>query len=65
MHIHKTEYHAAKRRTHTRSRALLATYTYTTRHAATEPGLYTVAQKEGIFFSNNCNFFIINIKKLC
>jgi len=30
----------AKHRTHTRSLALLATYTYTTRHAATEPGLY-------------------------
>ena len=26
--------------------------------------LYTVAQKERIF-SNNCNFFIFNIKKLC
>jgi len=32
--------HAAKHRTHTRSRALLATYPYTTIHAATEPGLY-------------------------
>jgi len=26
--------------------------------------LYTVAQKERIFFSNNCNFFIFNIKKI-
>jgi len=58
MHIHKTEYHAAKRRTHTRSRALLATYTYTTRHAATEPGLYTVAQKEGIFFQIIVTFLL-------
>ena len=33
-------YHAAKHRMHTRSWALLATYPYTTRHAATEPGLY-------------------------
>jgi len=31
---------AAKHRTHTHSRALLATYRYATRHAATEPGLY-------------------------
>ena len=30
-------YYAAKHRTHTRSRALLATYPYTTRLAATEP----------------------------
>jgi len=25
---------------------------------------YTVAQKERIFFPNNCNFFIFNIKKI-
>jgi len=34
------QYHAAKHRTHTRSRALLATHPYTKRHAGTEPGLY-------------------------
>jgi len=32
--------------------------------AGTEGRLYTVEQKERIF-SNNCNFFIFNIKKLC
>jgi len=31
---------AAKHRTHTLNRALLATYPYTTTHAATKPGLY-------------------------
>jgi len=35
-----SQYHAAKHRTHTHSQALSATYPYTTKHAATEQGLY-------------------------